>query len=103
MNQICLYHLTTSAILLCCFIYSFYEQPPRKRESIKELHKEKTTKARKGCINPPLLDIDLDNVVLDELHLLLRVTDKLMTGIVLTAQREDEEAGHIKTIGPRYQ
>jgi len=34
-------------------------------------------KEHKGLINPPLLNIPLENVVVDELHLLLKVIDVL--------------------------
>lgn len=29
-----------------------------------------------SCVHPPLLNIDVKNIVLDELHLMLRVTGK---------------------------
>lgn len=29
-----------------------------------------------SCVHPPLLNIDVHNIVLDELHLMLRVTGK---------------------------
>jgi hypothetical protein len=38
-----------------------------------------------GCINDPLLNIELDHVIVDELHLLLRVTDVLMTNLITEA------------------
>ena len=40
----------------------------------------KCSKSNFGCINPPLINICLDHVVADELHLLLRVTDQLGKG-----------------------
>ena len=30
-----------------------------------------------SCVHPPLLNIPLENVVLDEMHLMLRITGKL--------------------------
>ena len=45
------------------------------------------------CINPPLLNIPLDHIVLDELHLLLRITDILMTNLIEDAmERDDKES-----------
>ena len=35
-----------------------------------------------SCINQPLIDIALDHVVPDELHLLLRVTDRLLENVI---------------------
>ena len=36
----------------------------------------KKSKDDYGCCKEPLLDIELDHVIVDELHLLLRITDK---------------------------
>jgi hypothetical protein len=36
-------------------------------------------------MNPPLLNIDLDHVVMDELHLLLRVMDILIKNLIMDA------------------
>ena len=35
-----------------------------------------------GCINEPLIDIAFDHVVPDELHLLLRVTDRILLNVI---------------------
>ena len=35
-----------------------------------------------GCINEPLINISLTNVIPDELHLLLRITDKLLQNVI---------------------
>ena len=50
----------------------FYHQESNKRtlEKIKEYYKTR----QYSCEHYPLLNIELDNVVLDELHLMLRVT-----------------------------
>ena len=36
-----------------------------------------------GCKGQPLFNVPLENVLIDELHLLLRVTDRLEHGIIL--------------------
>ena len=36
-----------------------------------------------GCHSAPFFYIQIDNVVLDELHLMLRVTDRLEEGLIL--------------------
>ena len=53
----------------------FYNKPPLQR-TLKEL-KELSKKGRENfcCEHEPLLNIELDHVILDELHLLLRVVD----------------------------
>lgn len=38
---------------------------------------EKKNKHKFCCIRPPLFNIELNNVILDELHLLLRISDRL--------------------------
>lgn len=42
-----------------------------------------------GSINAPLLDLELDHVIPDELHLMLRVTDVLIQGLIDTATTYD--------------
>jgi len=44
-----------------------------------------------GSIHHPLLDIDLTKVVVDELHLLLRVTDLLTRNLISIAASRDHE------------
>jgi len=48
-------------------------------------------KERKGLINPPQLNIPLENVVVDELYLLLRVTDVLTKNLIRAAMAHDAE------------
>ena len=38
-----------------------------------------------GCVLPPLVNISLDQIVLDELHLLLRIMDVLIRNLILYA------------------
>ena len=42
-----------------------------------------------GVKNPPLLNIELDHVLLDELHLLLRITDVLLRNIIMMMVKFD--------------
>ena len=42
-----------------------------------------------GCVLPPLIKIPLDRVVLDELHLLLRIMDVLIRNLIFYADSED--------------
>ena len=44
-------------------------------DSLKSNYKSKTF----SCINKPLFEIELDHIILDELHLMLKITDKLKT------------------------
>ena len=46
---------------------------------------------RMGRLHPPLLNIDLNNVVPDELHLLLRVMDVLIRNLINAAMTNDTQ------------
>jgi hypothetical protein len=50
----------------------------------------KTTK-NYCCINPPLLDIELDHIIPDELHLLLRIMDVLIKNLIMDVVGWDEK------------
>ena len=45
-----------------------------------------------GRIKPPLLLINLNYVIPDELHLLLRITDRLIRNLILAAVAADHPA-----------
>ncbi|XP_028394380.1 uncharacterized protein LOC114518556 [Dendronephthya gigantea] len=42
-----------------------------------------------SCERPPLLNIPVENIILDELHLMLRITDKLLDNLVKEALQRD--------------
>ena len=48
-----------------------------------------------GCQNQPLFNIPPENVVLDELHLMLRVTDRLEQCLILEVIDWDEVCNNI--------
>ena len=48
-----------------------------------------TAVQRKGQINQPLLHIPLTNVIPDELHLMLRITDVLIRNLIRAAMQYD--------------
>ena len=48
---------------------------------------------RMGRINDPLLRINLDNVIPDELHLILRITDVLIRNLIHAAASHDARNG----------
>ena len=49
-----------------------------------------------SCKNLPLLHIELDNVIPDELHLILRVTDVLIEAAINTVTAYDHHQHHIQ-------
>jgi len=50
-----------------------------------------------GCKHLPLLNIEIDHIIPDELHLLLRITDVLLKNLIRTAVAHDK-----KTMGTRW-
>lgn len=51
------------------------------------------------CINQPLLNIPLHHIVLDELHLLLRITDVLLANLIEDAMEWDDREDFLKRRG----
>ena len=54
-------------------------------------------KDRFGCQNPPLINIDPAKTILDELHLMLRVTDVLIRNLVWAMIDLDLRSRHVGT------
>ena len=52
------------------------------RRTVEEIKRLSHSKDNCGCIHHPLFDIPLPNVIPDELHLLLRITDKLLQNVI---------------------
>ena len=51
---------------------------------------EDTENDRNGCKHFPLIDIEPDNIIPDELHLLLRITDVLTENLIIAARLHDK-------------
>ena len=50
------------------------------------------SQCRYSCVRKPLINISLDHVILDELHLMLRVTDRLMENLIKEVMERDNKA-----------
>lgn len=50
-------------------------------------------------IHPPLFNIELDHVVLDELYLMMRITDRLTENIITEVMERDSKADFLKERG----
>lgn len=61
--------------------FSKYNEVPQWR-TLEEIKQMCHSKDNFGCINEPLINIPLTNVIPDELHLLLRITDKLLQNTI---------------------
>ncbi|CAB4041447.1 Hypothetical predicted protein, partial [Paramuricea clavata] len=76
-----------------CYDVEYYSSENFKR-TLEDMHN--CAKLGKGqqnycCVRPPLLNIKLDHVVIDELHLLLRVMDVLLDNLVQDALNWDQK------------
>ena len=71
--------------------YSTYNMPPLAR-SLEEINKMCSySKDNYCCDKKPLLNIELDHIVVDELHLMLRVTDILTENIITECLNWDKD------------
>ena len=70
----------------------YTETKVRTLESMQELSSKsyKACSRHLGCVLPPLINIPLDHIVLDELHLLLRIMDILIRNLILYADHQDQ-------------
>lgn len=58
-------------------------------------HLDSAWSRQPGCHSSPLFKIPLHNVVLDELHLMLRITDRLEEGLILDILKWDTVSKNI--------
>lgn len=63
---------------------TYYETSNMKRKLVPDWHKQP------GCQHQPIFNIPLDNVIIDGLHLMLRVMDYLETGLIFEVVDRDE-------------
>ena len=72
----------------------FYNSPPMARslaEILKFASSPKSAK-RYSCVRDPLLNIELDHIIIDELHLMMRVTDRLTENLINEVLERDSKA-----------
>jgi len=60
---------------------NYYNEEPMSR-TLEEIKRLCGSKDNFGCIHDPLLNIPITHVIPDELHLLLRITDKLLQNVI---------------------
>lgn len=78
---------------------TYYDSSPLRR-TLEELHEcaQKSKGENYCCVHKPLLNIPLDHIILDELHLMLRVTDVLIGNIIEDVmQWDDKESARAHT------
>lgn len=76
--------------------YSFYESKEMKRKMGPNWYKQP------GCHSQSLFDIPLDRIVIDKLHLMLRVMDRLEQGLILEVVDWDEVSFLVLNITLNY-
>lgn len=69
---------------------SYYQSSNMKRALGPDWYKQP------GCQHQPLFKIPLDNIIIDELHLMLRVMDRLETGLILEVL--DWDGNYLKSL-----
>lgn len=69
----------------------YYTSSPHARthEELLKMYSLPKSKFKCSCENKPLFTIDLDHVILDELHLMLRVTDRLTGNLIKEVMERD--------------
>ncbi|KAK3704236.1 hypothetical protein QZH41_020490 [Actinostola sp. cb2023] len=74
----------------------FYDQAPMKR-TLQEIMECVSKKRGENfcCVHQPLLHIPLDHIILDELHLMLRITDILIGNLVDDVMQWDDKDYYI--------
>lgn len=72
---------------------NYYQSSELKRtlKEMGELAQKKNAKEKYCCKHKPLINIELDHVILDELHLLLRILDILIENLVWDALQWDQK------------
>ena len=76
----------------------YYNQPPMAL-TLADVKKYASDKNQFCCKDMPLLDVPLSNIVLDELHLLLRVTDILLSNLIEDAMELDDKKDFLNKKG----
>lgn len=74
-----------------------YQKPPM-RLTLSDV-KKNVSSSKFCCVNFPLMNIPLENIVLDELHLLLRITDVLLSNLIEDSMEWDDRDDFVKSRG----
>ena len=73
----------------------YYQEAKRyiivKRRTLQSFYDNYNDNNNKGCKYLPLLNIDPDHIIPDELHLLLRTTDVLLSNLISAAKTDDKK------------
>ena len=72
-------------------VYTNTSKKARTLQEMRDLsaHSYSSCARHLGCVLPPLVNIPLDHIVMDELHMLLRIMDVLIRNLILYADSKD--------------
>ena len=75
----------------------YYDEHPMRRtlEEIKQFA-SKSKGENYCCVHRPLIDLPLDHIILDELHLMLRVTDVLINNLIEDVMQWDDKENFLQ-------
>lgn len=59
------------------------------KRTLQELKNLSSSPKKFSCVHRPLIDIELDHAILDELHLMLRITDRLTENLIIEIMEKD--------------
>lgn len=59
------------------------------KRTLQEIKELSSSSKKLSCVRRPLFNIELDHVILDELHLMLRITDKLTENLIIEVMEKD--------------
>ena len=65
----------------------------RTLQGLKDAETKTTAKAKMGSLFQPLLELPLERIIIDELHLLLRIFDILLRSLIYMALKVDQDEG----------
>ena len=72
------------------YLYRWNVQIDHEARTLQSLHMcLADPKNKKGCINAPLLNIPINDIVIDEMHLMLRIFDILLRNVIWAMIHQD--------------
>ena len=78
---------------------SYYNTEPLSLTLQEVIKYVSNNKKEYGCVEKPLFNIALDHVIPDELHLLLCITDVMLTNLLDDSMERDEKEDNLKARG----
>ena len=87
--QCCSFYSLSMVYLLLHLEVTDDEYLIRHKQTLQSFYDNYRNNNDKGCKHLPLINIDPGNIIPDELHLLLRITDVLISNLISAAKTDD--------------